>query len=91
MFVDVLSEEICEEKPFVQCFYQFRSNYLAMCHRTTEIGVVVGENNDQAASKPLPSLVLIPDLSNKSAVKSKNGPVTLPLGSGICNVSPAYF
>lgn len=45
----------------------------------------------QAAYKPLPSLELIPDLSNKSAVKSKNGPATLPLGSGMCNVSPAYL
>lgn len=62
-----------------------------MCHCATEIRVVVGGNKDQAASKPLLLLVLIPDLSNKSAVKSKNGPVTLPLGSCMCNVSPAYL
>lgn len=55
-----------------------------------KIGVIVDGNNGHA-SKPLPSLALIPDLSNKSAVKSKNGPATLPLGSGMCNVSPAYL
>lgn len=71
--------------------YQFRSNDLAMCQHTTEIGVIVGRNNDQAASQLLPSLVLIPDLSNKSAVESKNGPGTLPLGSCMCNVSTAYL